>query len=261
MAGFAPLLRRRVTRSPVYLRLRDVMLRAHRDNVWVAREDLARRHLAGSGIEIGALTSPLRVPPGASVRYVDRKSREALLREDGPELAKLGHDPRAIPEIDVVDDAGHLAGVATESVDFVIANHVLEHVEDPIGGLENVLRVLRPGGVVLLTLPDARHTFDARRPRTSIEHVRRDHDEGPQVSRSEHYREWAELIECFTGDELEARVSEFARQDARHHFHVWELEGFLELLLALRLPCRLLEARLCGAEFAIVLRKDGGSAA
>lgn len=242
-------------RLPAYLRLRDVMLRAHRDNMWVGREDLARRHLSGSGIEIGALTSPLRVPPGVEVRHVDRKSREALIREEGPELAAGGHDPRAIPETDIVDDAGRLAGVADESVDFVIANHVLEHLEDPIGALENLVRVIRPGGVLFLTLPDARHTFDAPRPRTSIEHLRRDHEEGPAASRSAHYEEWARLIEHYAEDDLEARVAEFAREDARHHFHVWELEGFLELLLALRLPCELLEARLCGIEFAVVLRK------
>jgi predicted SAM-dependent methyltransferase len=245
----------------MYLRLRDLVLQSHRDNMWVAREDLARRHLSGSGIEIGALTSPLRVPPGVSVRQFDRKSRDALLREDGPELAERGHDPRAIPEIDIVDDAEQLTSVADESVDFVIANHVLEHLEDPIGSLENLLRVIRPGGVLFLTLPDARHTFDARRARTSIEHLRRDHEQGPDVSRFEHYEEWARLIECYASDMAPARVAEFAREDARHHFHVWELEDFLELVRALELPCALLEARVCGIEFSVVLSKtaDGGS--
>lgn len=249
-------LRRWIVRLPPYLRMRDLMLRAQRDNMWVAREDLARRHLSGSGLEIGALTAPLRVPPGVEVRYVDRKSREALIREDGPELARQGHDPEAIPETDVVDDAGRLAAVDDQSVDFVIANHVLEHLEDPIAGLENLVRVIRPGGTLLLTLPDARFTFDAGRARTSVEHLLRDHTEGPEVSRHEHYREWASAIERFAPDDVEARVAEFARDDARHHFHVWELETFLELLRAVSLPCRLVEARLCPLEFAVVLRKD-----
>lgn len=248
-------------RVPAYLRLRDVVLRAHRNNMWVVREDLARRHLSGRGLEIGALTTPLRLPPGVEVRYVDYKNREALIREDGPELEEQGHDPQAIPEIDIVDDAGRLATVADESVDFVIANHVLEHLEDPISGLENLLRVIQPGGVLLLTLPDARYTFDAVRPRTTVEHLRRDHVEGPQVSRHEHYREWASLIERFEPEDLDARIAQFAEADARHHFHVWELESFLELVLALRLPCRLLEARLYGIEFAIVLQKTAADPA
>ena len=148
--------------------------------------------------------------------------------------------------------------MADESVDFVIANHVLEHLEDPIAGLESLLRVIRPGGVLFLTLPDARHTFDAPRARTTVEHLLRDHEEGPESSRREHYEEWARVLEHYSDDEYETRVAEFAREGARHHFHVWELEDFLALLRALGLPCELLEARLCPIDFAVVLRRTGG---
>jgi hypothetical protein len=55
-------------------RLRDLVLRRGSDDRFVAREDLARRYLRGGGIEIGALTWPLRVPPGTRVRYVDPAS-------------------------------------------------------------------------------------------------------------------------------------------------------------------------------------------
>jgi predicted SAM-dependent methyltransferase len=61
--------------------------------------------------------------------------------------------------------------------------HVVEHLEDPIGALKHMLRVTRPGGIVLLTLPDGRHRFDARRARTTVEHLLRDHEEGPHASR------------------------------------------------------------------------------
>jgi SAM-dependent methyltransferase len=253
--------KRSVMRTRAYLRLRDVVVGAHRDNMPVIREDLARRYLAGAGIELGALTKPLRVPPGVRVRYVDRMSRADLLAQEGPELAARGLDLDAIPETDVVDDAGTLASFADASLDFVIANHVFEHLEDPIAGLENALRVLRPGGVLLLILPDARHTFDARRDRTTPEHLVRDHDEGPSVSRAGHYEEWATLIEGHAGAIAQRRVEEFARTDARHHFHVWELDDFLALLRALPLPCELLEARAYGIEFAVVLRRAARPAA
>jgi predicted SAM-dependent methyltransferase len=235
--------------------MRDLLLRAHRDNMWVAREDLARRHLSGEGIEIGALTSRLRVPPGVTVRQVDYKSRANLLRDEGPTLSSLGVDPHAIPEIDVVDDAGTLSTFDDNELDFVIANHVLEHLEDPIAGLDNFLRVVRPGGIVFLTLPDARRTFDAQRERTSVAHLVRDHVQGPEISRRDHYEEWARLIEGVPEEKLAERVAEFARLDARHHYHVWELEDFLALLLSLALPYELAEARVCGIEFAVVLRK------
>ncbi len=104
----------------------------------------------------------------------------------------------------------------------MVANHVLEHAEDPIAALGHLVRVLVPGGVLFLTLPDARHTFDAMRQRTTIEHVLRDHHDGPEVSREQHYREWA-YVECLPEDDVAERVAQFARERARHHFHVWEL--------------------------------------
>ncbi len=252
----SPPWRLRVIRSTPYRRLRDVLLRAHHDNLWVTREDLARRYLRGTGLEIGALTAPLRVPPGVRVRYVDRFDREGVIREEGPHSIALGLDPATIPETDVIDDASTLATVADSSQDFVMAHHVLEHIEDPIAALRHWVRVLRPGGVLFVTLPDARHTFDVARERTSVEHLLRDHEEGPAVSRRGHYEEWARTIDCLSGAALDARMEEFARLDARHHFHVWELRHFLALLAAIELPCELLDARAYAIEFAVVLRKD-----
>jgi predicted SAM-dependent methyltransferase len=247
--------RRLVGRSPAQLRFRDLVLRAGKRNVWVAREDLARRYVVGSGIEIGALTTPLRVPPGVTVRQVDRMSREDLIREEGPALVSAALDPKAIPHIDAVEDAAQLAGFADESLDFVIANHVLEHLEDPIGALKNALRVIRPGGILLLTLPDGRHTFDSARPPTTVEHLVADHENGPQGSRRAHHEEWARLIEAVPEAQVAARADEFARIDARHHFHVWRLEDFLALLLAVPFAAELIHAQAYQSEFAVVLRR------
>jgi SAM-dependent methyltransferase len=55
---------------------------------------------------------------------------------------------------------------------------MLEHVEDPIAALEHQLRVLKPGGTLYLTLPDARSSFDSPRQRTTVEHLLRDHRDG-----------------------------------------------------------------------------------
>ena len=107
------------------------------------REELADAFLAGSGLEIGPLHSPLRVPPHASVRYVDRMP-VTRLRRHYPELGEL-----PLIEIDIGDDGERLRTIEAESQDFVIANHLLEHTGDPISTIGNWLRVLRPGGVDL----------------------------------------------------------------------------------------------------------------
>ncbi len=46
----------------------------------------------------------------------------------------------------------------TASYDFLVSNDVLEHVNDPLAALREMRRVLRPGGVALLTFP-----FDTNR--------------------------------------------------------------------------------------------------
>lgn len=243
---------RYVATTGLQRRLRDIVLRSGAGNRFTPREDVARRFLRGEGIEIGPFVWPLRVPPGARVRNVDFKSREELVSAGRASVKNI----EAIPEIHIVDKAEKLATIPDASLDFVIASHVIEHLEDPLGALENWLRVLRPGGVVYIGVPDASQTFDSQRPRTTAEHVLLDHRDGPERSRQQHYEEWARLIEGAAEEHVGERAAEFAREDARHHFHVWELAGFLELLAASGLPFVLEFAQRAVEEFIVILRKS-----
>ena len=51
-------------------------------------------------------------------------------------------------------DAQQLAGLAAESLDFVHSSHCLEHLVDPIEGLASWFRVIKPGGFLVVTVPD-----------------------------------------------------------------------------------------------------------
>ena len=51
-------------------------------------------------------------------------------------------------------DAQRLDGVGDASYDFVHSSHCLEHLEDPREGLRNWLRVVRPGGHLVVVVPD-----------------------------------------------------------------------------------------------------------
>lgn len=217
------------------------------------RRRLAARFLRGEGIEIGALHSPFPVPAGARVRYLDRYTT-AQLREEYPEL---GDAPFA--EVEIVDDGETLATLADASQDFVIASHVLEHTQDPIGALRHHLRVLRPGGVLLLALPDRRHGIDERRAPTPLEHLLADHADGGAASRARHYREWSELVDLPLGfvaaGDVAAHAEQLDRGDYSIHFHCWTLDEFLGQLAALDLPADVAAAKRNRHEFLVVLRR------
>ncbi|MCA1594049.1 MAG: class I SAM-dependent methyltransferase [Acidobacteria bacterium] len=193
------------------------------------RSFLATKYLRGEGIEIGALHTPLPVPHGAKVKYVDRMSVSDLRRQY-PELASL-----PLVEADIIDDGEHLSNVAAASQDFVIANHFIEHCQNPLDALTNMFRVLRAGGVLYMAIPDKRYTFDVDRPITSIEHVVRDFDEGPAWSRQQHFEEWTKFVDK-VADETEAarHVSDLMEKDYSIHFHAWTQAEMFELFATLK---------------------------
>jgi SAM-dependent methyltransferase len=230
---------------------RDMVLRRGLLDRNTTRKDIALRFLRGDGIEIGALDFPLRLPRGVRARYVDHLDADGLRAVHTQTLS----EGRPLIRVDVVDDGARLATFTDGSLDFVVANHVLEHIEDPISALENHLRVLRPGGVLYLALPDARMSFDSERPRTTVEHLLQDHRIGPQVSRREHYEECARFIEGHQGDGIARRADEMEAEGLCPHFHVWEPVTFASLLAALEFPFAMELIQASVGEFITILRK------
>ena len=196
-----------------------------------------RSHLAGwltgKGIELGALHQPLAVPPGVEVEYVDRLS-VADLRRQYPELAALDLVPIAH-----IGSAEDLAGVADSSMDFVVACHVLEHLEDPTRALHEIHRVLRDGGIFFCALPEPRVTFDRERPPTTVEHLVSDHADDSATRRA-HFVDWVENVErhqdWWTTERPDPaeRVELLLEMDYSIHFHVWRPDTFIEYLGAVR---------------------------
>jgi ubiquinone/menaquinone biosynthesis C-methylase UbiE len=195
----------------------------------LSRETVAEIYLRGEGIEIGALHMPLRVPQSATVKYVDRMSVDGL-RTHYPEL----HDKELV-NVDIVADGERLEAIDEATQDFVIANHFIEHCQNPLGALLNMFRVLKPGGVLYLAIPDKRCSFDANRPVTTLDHLLRDYHEGPAWSRRQHFEEWTRLVNKVTDEvEAERQIVSNMEIDYSIHYHVWTQAEMLELLVALR---------------------------
>ncbi|MBN1419914.1 MAG: methyltransferase domain-containing protein [Planctomycetes bacterium] len=94
------------------------------------------------------------------------RSARALLRDLGPDalIVEVGAGNRRrapnvvtidiypFPCIDAVADAGRLP-LADGSVDGIASEVVLEHLQDPRAAVEEMARVLRPGGLVWCVVP------------------------------------------------------------------------------------------------------------
>ena len=167
----------------------------------------------------------LAVPRRARVRYVDRMPPDKL-REHYPEFK---HE--RLVTVDYVDDGERLATLGDATQDFVIANHLLEHVENPIGAIGNWLRVLRPGGILYAAIPDKRCACDAERPVTLLDLVVRDFVAGPAGSRREHYEEWVRYVDHYSGDVAKGRADYLEQLNYSIHFHVWRPLDFLAVLV------------------------------
>ncbi len=223
-----------------------------------ARAEFAARYLQGEGLEIGPLHLPLKMPPQAKPRYVNRMPVEQL-RAEYPELAGWDLTP-----VNTIDDGERLATIAEASQDFIVANHFLEHCENPIGTIETHLGKLKPGGVLFYAVPDKRYTFDFRRPVVVLEHMVADYEQGPEGSRREHYEEWSRLV-LVEEDEPEeqalARARELEGAKYSIHMHAWTQAEFLAMVLACRSrfgeAFDIEAAARQGIEFIVVLRKQG----
>lgn len=97
----------------------------------LSQPNFVTRYFRGAGVDIGGFPDPLSLyqelfPLMSSVRVWDL--------EDG--------------------DAEKMASVGDEAFDFVHSSHCLEHLADPREGLRNWLRVIKPHGYLIVTVPD-----------------------------------------------------------------------------------------------------------
>jgi predicted SAM-dependent methyltransferase len=188
------------------------------------------------------------------------------LREHYPELVDFD-----LVEVDVIDDGEKLSTFEMGSLDFIIANHFIEHCQNPLGTIESFSRVLRPDGVIYMAVPNKRYTFDKNREATSVEHLIQDFRTGSQQSRDHHFREWVTLVEPHFGRvyqseaEITARVDSLSEMDYSIHFHCWEPSDFLEMLVyCARVSNHSLTVQLfteISEEMITILKKSGGASA
>jgi len=165
--------------------------------------------LRGTGVEIGALANPLWLPPGASVTFVDKFDYDKLCSHNPDVPAETIRRP------DVICDTASLDALPDAAYDFLIGWH----------------RVLKPGGLALCILPDARYTFDRGRPLTGLDHLLWDFaNAGTEMKR---LSDLAHIAECnlnmhasLTLEGALEVAQAILRDSYDTHFHVWTHDSF-----------------------------------
>jgi len=122
------------------------------------------------GLEIGALDEPLVKKEdtrlGGRIFYLDHLPTEELCKkyEADPSV-----DVDNIVPVDFFCRNGNIVEATGGIIfDYVVASHVIEHTPNLLQFLIDIHKILKPGGQLILIIPDKRFSFDVNRPVTTF---------------------------------------------------------------------------------------------
>lgn len=135
-----------------------------------------------------------------------------------------------------IQEASELKNIRSDSYDFLLSSHSLEHIANPIKALKIWHTLLKPGGELVLILPDKKNTFDIKRPYTSTEHLINDYKQDADEYDTTHFDE---ILLHYSPSKKDKGISkEMAKEllqnnyvNRRAHHHVFSFETIREMLL------------------------------
>lgn len=116
---------------------------------------------------------------------------------DWPVIRKAQANVAHLPGISLHNANIYAMPYADNTFDAVILSEVLEHIERDVDGLREVLRVLKPGGVVAVTVPHANYPFWWDPINKTLETLFKTH-----ISRGPLAGIWANHVRLYTPDQL-----------------------------------------------------------
>lgn len=180
-------------------------------------------------LEIGPYHSPIAPKTlGYRTTTLDLVNADGLRTRAKADPSIDDYGVAAIEEVDLVGSACDLANLVTKRFgpdkrfDWILASHTIEHMPDPIRFLEECAKVLAPGGVLRMAVPDKRGCFDHFRPSSDISEwvqayqERRTRPTVYQVFREECYRT---EVTARDGGPIAWRLAEVPARDAKPAEH------------------------------------------
>lgn len=199
----------------------------------VSSKDRYRRRgyrlLRGTGLEIGPGHNPSKLPERCMVKYFDtvtKKEAAALFHEIPSELFV---EPDYLGDL----DKDGLQQFSDNQFDFVVINHVVEHVANPIRVIYECLRITRPHGHIVISCPDKRYTFDKPRRLTTLNHLVEEYRSGVDEVTDAHYEDFLAFVhpEFLVLPEAQFRAHVQGVRRRREHAHVWDSGTFRTTIL------------------------------
>ena len=181
-------------------------------------------HLNGFGLEIGALHNPAQLKNSCTVEYADAINKSEAMHIF-PEI-----NPKDLVDVQYIIELDKTGLIALKNThyDFVIMNHVIEHVANPIDVLAELFRVVKKGGYVVISAPDKNYTFDRTRKLTTFAHLYDEYINQVKFVSDDHYHDFVK--NCITHidqtnfQEVQKQIQK--ARSRREHAHVWDSNTF-----------------------------------
>lgn len=123
-----------------------------------------------------------------------------------------------------ISEATDLSQIQDKSYDFLLSSNCLEHIANPLKAVREWRRVVKPGGTLILFVPNKAYSFDRRRDFTTFDHLLSDYENDVQETDLSHLDDILALhdYDMDSGDreEFEARSLDNYHNRCLHH-HVF----------------------------------------
>lgn len=227
------------------------------------RKELARQ-LHGDGVEFGPGCHPLPLGPFVdTIRYCDAFTRSGFA-EHFPEVGdQIRSFPDPIHFVLDFDKEPFVEVIGRQSLDFIVANHVLEHLVNPLRFLEQCHQLLRNEGILFVGQPDKRRMFDRDRKRTTLADVVSRYEQNQSILSEAKIIEYVNQVDqpeqMFTpqSEDFEQQVQWHRKRSL--HVNVWLIDDLIELFLyqgrQLQIYWELIDGIMAEDEFLLLFRK------
>ena len=207
----------------------------------------------GYGLEIGGLSSIFQkrniLPLYPHIASLDNCNFSHMTIWEGDITKGLTYiyDKNRLPGRQFILEATDLHSINDDSYDFLLSSHVIEHTANPIKALKEWIRVVKPGGHLIVLVPHKDGTFDHNRPVTELNHLIQDFENNITEKDLTHLDEILEKHDLSLDPEAGSHL-EFTERSKNNfenrclHHHIFDSSLVVNLLNHLDLNIKMIEA-------------------